>query len=190
MLLIRGIQSSPPPPPKHLHINPNFGPEVQTFRSPRQEQSPASPGAGHSLYQAEGAPTSLLPQPLPWAHPSHLPQGQCSQSPRSRCRRPHPCPSPVAGSPTQSLLQGTGWGWWSPGGPVDVCLGAQQVTALACCCGPVCRFDSLSRKARVWCSVHLDAQGTWNEAWPREEAFKVGQQGGSVNGRLLKAFCI
>lgn len=43
MLLIRGIQSSFPTSPNHLHINLNYSSEVQTLCSPRQDPCSASP---------------------------------------------------------------------------------------------------------------------------------------------------
>lgn len=110
---------SPPSPQAFTHQ-----PELQPLGADLlQPQTGTEPSLARSRVftpcQTEGAHTALPLQP----HPGHFPQGQCSQEPWSGRWSPHPPHNPTAGSSTQCLLQGIGWGRWGPDGPKGMSWG-------------------------------------------------------------------
>ena len=186
MLLIRGIRSSSPASPSPLHINLNYNPKVQTLCSSRREQSPVSPGTGHSLYPAEGEHTSPLLQPWPRAHPSHEHKASALGALVPDAGAPLPSPQQLQPPLALSLLQevGTSWEQRSRGAlKMSVSVPSTLLLLLAFMASSPSAV-SLSRKVRVWCPIHLDTQGTQNGDRPR-----TGPQGMTAGLMLQRYSC-
>ena len=141
-----------PPPPKHLHINLNYNPEVQTFCSPRQEQSPALPELGIScLRQKEHIPPSR-PRLIPAISAGAMSIKYLLSE--SRCPSPLPSPLTTAGTPPRLFSRRAPAGTSGTHVALQTSSSVPTTLLLSLAVVAICpSTESLSRKVRVWYSV-------------------------------------